>query len=70
MIVSILKTSHVRKKFQLQSCPEFYFVQLYNRKFCQNIASLAVARGVVTQLVTIATKMLWAIDQIIVSSYI
>ena len=60
----------LEKNFQLQSCPEFDFEQLYNWKFYQNIASLAVARGVQTQVVTIATKILWAINQITASSYI
>ena len=62
MIDCILKTIDLRKHFQLQSCSEFDFEQL-----CQYIASLAVARGVPLQVITIATKIAGAIDQIIAS---
>ena len=63
------KLLHLEKKFQLQSCSKFDFKQLCNWKFCQNIASLAVAKEVFSKVVTIATKILWAIEQIIVSLY-
>ena len=55
------------QNFQLQSCLKFRFKQVRNRKFCQNIASLAVAKEVFSKVVTIATKILWAIEQIIAS---
>ena len=38
-------------------------------KFDQNVGSLAVARGVLLQLFTIATKVVKEIDQIIASVY-
>ena len=38
-------------------------------KFDQNVASLAVARGVLLQLFTKATKVVKEIDQIIASLY-
>ena len=57
----------VEKNFQLQSCSEFDYKQLCNQKFGQNIASLAIARGVRLQVVTIATKIPGGLDQIIAS---
>ena len=60
----------LEKKFQLQSCSEFDYKQLCNWKYGQNIASLAVAREVWLQLVTIATKLIRLTDQIIASLYL
>ena len=60
----------LEKKFQLQSCSEFDYKQLCNWKYSQNIVSLAVARGVWLQLVTIATKLIQLTDQIIASLYL
>jgi len=57
------------KKFQTQNCLEFDFTQLYHWKFCHNIAILAVAREVFSKVITVATKIWWAIEQIIASLY-
>ena len=54
------------QNFQLQSCLKFDFTQLHNWKFCR----LAVAREVFSKVVTIATKILQAIEQIIANLYI
>ena len=45
LILCILKTRKLEKNLWLQICSGFYFKQLCNWKFCQNIVSLALARG-------------------------
>ena len=59
----------IEKNVRLQSCSKFNSKQLCNQKFCQNIASLAVAMEVFSKVVTIATKILWAIDEITANLY-
>ena len=74
MIISKFKKSQFRdtlhlenydcfkKKFKLQSGSKFDFSQLFKKKVYRNVASLAIARGVLLQVVTIATKIPGGID--------
>ena len=57
---------YLRKRF---CCSKFDSKHFCYWKFDQNVASLAVARGVLLQLFTIATKVVKEIDQIIASLY-
>ena len=68
--LAMAKLIFIKQNFQLQDCLKLNFKQFCNCKFCPNIASLAVAKEVFSKVVTIATKILWAIKQIIASLHV